>query len=418
VPDPAVGLNRAVADISLTREARDDLQRAAGEAANRGATDATPLDVLRALLANRGSLAVQTLRRLGADPAAVAAALPPDGNDPAIPLRQLIVNANREAQVLGHYQVDSIHLLLAMLYSDSPATAAPLQKAGLTMYDLRRNLQTGQRPGATATPDRALRRRPLPRLRGVLGVSPIFLGLLGLVVVSGALLWFDVLPQYVGPLTVVFVASGWISSVCVHEFFHALTAYLGGDTSMPSSGYLNLNPLRYTHVLMSIVLPAVFLLLGGIPLPGGAVYINSAALRSRRWQTAVSLAGPLGTLLCGLLVAAVFGSCLRLGLIRADNFQFFTALAFLGTMEMFALVLTLLPVPPLDGFRAIYPWLPYSIQAWSGRIGWYGMILLFMAIWFVPAIGAPIIGAASTLAGLLGFDPAFVSIGAQQFRLR
>lgn len=418
MPDPAVALNRAVADVPLTREAREDLQRAADAAANRGATDATPLDVLRTLLANRGSLAVQTLRRMGADPATVAATLPADGNAPAIPLRQLIVNANREAQVLGHYQVDSIHLLLAMLYSDSPATAAPLHQAGLTMYDLRRNLQTGDRPGTAAAPDRALRRRPWPRLRGAVAVSPIFLGLLGFFFTSGVLLWLDLLPQYVTPLTIAFVASGWIATVCVHEFFHALTAYLGGDTSMPSSGYLTLNPLRYTHILMSIALPALFLFLGGIPLPGGAVYINNSALRSKRWETAVSLAGPLGTLLCGLLIAAVFVSCFRLGVITATNFQFFGALAFLGTIEMYVLVLTLLPVPPLDGFGAIRPWLPYSVQAWAGRIGWYGMILLFMAIWYVPAIGAPIIGAGDFLAGLAGFDPALVAVGAEHFRFR
>src|SRR5207249_9604321 len=176
--------DRASADISLSRAAREDLERAANEAARRGADESNPDDVLRAVLANRGSLAVNTLRSLGADPAAVAAALPADGVATPLPLRQLLVNANREAQVLGHYSVDSIHLLLALLYSDSPATAAALQKAGLTMYDLRRHLQAGVRSDALASgpkpagarpPDRELRRRPLPRLRGVLSVSPVFL---------------------------------------------------------------------------------------------------------------------------------------------------------------------------------------------------------------------------------------------------
>src|SRR5439155_23791928 len=68
-------------------------------------------------------------------------------------LRHLLVNANREAQVLGHYQVDSIHLLLAMLYSDSPSTSVPLQKAGLTLYDLRRHVQTGSRAGVPSYRD-------------------------------------------------------------------------------------------------------------------------------------------------------------------------------------------------------------------------------------------------------------------------
>ena len=427
MPAATIALDRASADIPLTRAAREDLEHAAIDAAKRGADESNPVDVLRAVLANRASLAVSTLRALGADPAAVSAALPEDGVAAGLPLRQLLVNANREAQVLGHYQVDSIHLLLALLYSDSPATSAALQKAGLTMYDLRRHLQTGARAdtpvtarpaGATRPPDRALRRRPLPRLRGVLGVSPIFVALLGAVVATGALLWLDVLPQYVTVLTVAFVATGWIATLCVHEFSHALAAYLGGDSSMATSGYLNLNPLRYTHIVMSIALPAMFLLLGGIPLPGGAVYINTAALRGKRWETAVALAGPLGTLLCGLLIAGTVAASFRLGVITRGNFEFFAALAFLGAIEMYVLVLTLLPVPPLDGFAAIRPWLPYAVQAWASRIGWYGLILLFFAIWYVPAIGAPISGAGDFLAGLVGLDPSLVSVGAQNFRFR
>src|SRR5258705_6695500 len=192
VRSATVALDRASADIPLTRSAREDLEQAANEAARRGADESNPVDVLRAVVSNRGSLAVNTMRGLGTDPEAVAAALPADGVAPALPLRQLLVNANREAQVLGHYSVDSIHLLLAMLYSDSHATAAMLQKAGLRLYDVRQHLQTSAkdflpgesdrqssrsspqrgrtdsaRPRATPPPDAALRRKPLPVSRGV-----------------------------------------------------------------------------------------------------------------------------------------------------------------------------------------------------------------------------------------------------------
>ena len=104
----------------------------------------------------------------------------------------------------------------------------------------------------------------------------------------------------------VFAAFGL--SVCLHEFGHAIVAYWGGDRSVKDKGYLTLNPLRYTDSTYSIMLPLVFLLMGGIPLPGAAVYINNAALRSRQWKSAVSAAGPLATvgvilLLAGLLSA-------------------------------------------------------------------------------------------------------------------
>src|SRR5882672_2671110 len=123
MPDPTVELDRAAADIPLTRSAREILERAAATANTRG-TVPTPIDVLRATLTTRGSLADEAIRAVGVDPAVLLPQLSADGAEvQAIPLRQLLVNANREAQVLGHYHVDSIHLLLAMLYSDSQATA-------------------------------------------------------------------------------------------------------------------------------------------------------------------------------------------------------------------------------------------------------------------------------------------------------
>ena len=74
----------------------------------------------------------------------------------------------------------------------------------------------------------------------------------------------------------------WVFSVCLHEFGHALVAYYGGDYTVRDKGYLTLNPLHYTHPLYSLLLPVLFMMLGGIGLPGGAVYIERDLLRSRK----------------------------------------------------------------------------------------------------------------------------------------
>ena len=89
-------------------------------------------------------------------------------------------------------------------------------------------------------------------------------------------------------MTFLIVLVGWIFSLCLHEFSHALIAYFGGDTSVREKGYLTFNPLKYTHPVYSIVLPLLFLVLGGIGLPGGAVYIETWRLRSRRWISATT----------------------------------------------------------------------------------------------------------------------------------
>jgi Zn-dependent protease len=293
----------------------------------------------------------------------------------------------------------------------------------VTLYDLRRHLQAAAKPSFAGDPksapprDASLRSKPLPPLRGVLTVSPVFLALLATTAAAGAILWFDIFPAADGVVTIVFVTVGWITTVCVHEFGHALVAYLGGDRMVVAHGYLSLNPLRYTNILMSIVMPVAFLLLGGIGLPGAAVYINHSAIRSKIWDSAVSLAGPAGTLLCGLLIAIPF--------MVPNHFQFmvghlafFGALAFLGFIEGIALLLNLLPIPGLDGFGVIRPWLPYSAQDIANRFGQGAIFSVFIVLWFVPSVSSAFFGGVLHLTSLVGIDPALILVGQSQMRFR
>jgi Zn-dependent protease len=180
--------------------------------------------------------------------------------------------------------------------------------------------------------------------------------------------------------TFIIVIIGWIFSLCLHEFSHAAVAYYGGDTSVKDKGYLTFNPLKYTHPVYSIVLPVIFLLLGGIGLPGGAVYIETWRLRSKRWETAVALAGPAAN-----LVVAFFLSIILL-FAPASTSEFWPGLAFLALMQVSAVVLNLVPVPPFDGYRAFSPLLIMDQRA---RIDQYSPIItlvVFAALWYIPFV--------------------------------
>lgn len=180
--------------------------------------------------------------------------------------------------------------------------------------------------------------------------------------------------------TFIIVIIGWIFSLCLHEFSHAAVAYYGGDTSVKDKGYLTFNPLKYTHPVYSIVLPVIFLLLGGIGLPGGAVYIETWRLRSKRWETAVALAGPAAN-----LVVAFFLSIILL-FAPASTSEFWPGLAFLALMQVSAVVLNLVPVPPFDGYRAFSPLLSMDQRA---RIDQYSAIItlvVFAALWYIPFV--------------------------------
>lgn len=424
MPDAKPQQQSPTFDVKLTRSAEDVLERAFLIATTRGAQrmDADALDVLEAVLQTRGTLADRALRALGADPGKLSKSPPPrDGSSP-LPLKQLLANSFREAQVLGHYQVDSIHLLLALLYSDSRATSAALQGAGVTLYDLRRHLQTSTKQDFTAgagdraksektRPDAALRRKPLESLEGAFTVSPVFIALIGTTAAAGVGLWFDVLPNAVPVLTLLFVMGGWITSVCVHEFGHAIVAYLGGDRSVAAQGYLSLNPLRYHNILYSTVMPIVFLLLGGLGLPGGAVYINHAAIRSRTWDSAVSVAGPVGTLLCGLLIAIPFLVPGHVSWLTSTNIAFFSALAYLGFIQGTALVLNLIPVPGFDGFGIIAPWLPIATRFLAYQYGQFAMFAVFLALWYVTPIRDGFFNLVMQLSTLVHIDMFLIILG-------
>ena len=181
-------------------------------------------------------------------------------------------------------------------------------------------------------------------------------------------------PDATVPFVIVF--GGWIISLTLHEFAHALVAYWGGDHTVVEKGYLTLNPLKYTHPLLSIVLPLIFLLAGGIGLPGGAVYIERHRLRSKWWNSAVSAAGPFANFICLIIFSAPFW----LGYVTIDRIlerpNLWLALAFLVFLEVTAILFNLLPLPPLDGFGIIEPFLPPDMAMGLRSLGFVGLFLI------------------------------------------
>src|SRR6201993_3250828 len=96
--------------------------------------------------------------------------------------------------------------------------------------------------------------------------SPIFLAIVGLTACGGALAWWDGadLGALAYAAVFIFVIAGWVVSLCLHEFGHAFTAWRFGDHDVAVRGYLTLDPRRYSHPALSLVLPMIAILLGGI----------------------------------------------------------------------------------------------------------------------------------------------------------
>lgn len=219
--------------------------------------------------------------------------------------------------------------------------------------------------------------------------SPVFLAIVALTAVGGTVAWLSA--QHLRPMAYagvfVFVIFGWLLSLCLHEFGHAYSAWRFGDRDVAVRGYLTLNPLKYSHPLLSLGLPVLFIALGGIGLPGGAVYVQTAFM-TKRQQTLVSLAGPAVNLGFAVLLLTLT----RL-LYDPAHSVFWAGVAFLGFLQVTALLLNMLPIPGLDGYGALEPHLsPETRRALQPAKQWGFFILLLLLIapglnqWFFATV--------------------------------
>jgi Zn-dependent protease len=354
---------------------------ARAEAAVAGASG--PGDLLRRLV-SAGAEVGDLVRQTGGDLDGLRVSLGTGAPaEPPRPLDQVLDNAAGEANLLGHPAIDRVHLLMGLLYHGAGDAGERLALHGVTLYDLRTHLlrsPAAAAPAGARRPDAA--RRPAGSRRAW-RVSPAFLIPLGATVAGAVPLYLGPPRQLVTPLTILFVAGGWVVSLCLHEFAHALAGYLGGDRGVADTGYLTLNPLRYTHWLFSIALPVVLLLVGGIGLPGGAVYIDSRALRSKGWDALVSAAGPAGTLVFIALIAWPFALAPD-SWFGGQSLAFWAALAWLVVLEIGALVLNLLPIPPFDGFGILAAGLSWETRARIAPFGSLGVLVVFLLLWQGP----------------------------------
>lgn len=224
----------------------------------------------------------------------------------------------------------------------------------------------------------------------------IGLGLLAAVLVLGAALALG--PPGKTPLTFAFVMVGWVLAVMAHEFAHAAVAYMAGDHTVRDKGYLSFDPRRYGDIGTSLVIPLIALALGGIGFPGGAVYLRNDLMRSPAWRAAASLAGPGGTLLVLMVLAGVLAVWSRATLPG----PLFDAVAMLAFLQAMALILNLLPLPGLDGFNAIRPFMPAAWEPALRRLDALALVILLAAVFLIPGFSDLLFGGAATVANLLG----------------
>jgi Zn-dependent protease len=238
-------------------------------------------------------------------------------------------------------------------------------------------------------------------------LSPIFVILIAVTVGGGVLCTLGGrVPVTTG--VILLVLGGWAVSLSLHEFGHAAVAYRGGDTSVADKGYLTLDIRRYADPALSFTVPLILLLIGGIPLPGGAVWIDNRAIRTPFARSLVSLAGPAVNLLLGAALAVTTAEVeMPEGLL--------IGLSYLGLIQLLAFVLNILPVPGLDGWGAIEPYLSEPARTFGAKVRGWAPLVLFLVIVSVSGAGALFYDAGSAIFTLLGGNDDAVRNGYSAF---
>jgi Zn-dependent protease len=191
--------------------------------------------------------------------------------------------------------------------------------------------------------------------------------------------------------SIIVVAIMLLVGFPVHEFAHALAAYRLGDSTAKHLGRLTLNPVVHFDPLGGILLAVTMIGNTGFafgwakPTP-----VNPNQLEGGRYGEAiVAIAGPISNLVLAIAAALPLRYILaNPGLQEQIPFLVLQILFFFILINLVLMVFNLFPIPPLDGSKVLFAFLPPQV-AWRWRpiLEQYGFILLLI-VFFLPPGGS------------------------------
>ena len=168
--------------------------------------------------------------------------------------------------------------------------------------------------------------------------------------------------------------------ITLHELSHGYVAYRLGDPTAKLAGRLTLNPIRHLD-LVGFLMLVVARVGWAKPVP-----VNMYNFKNpKRGMAITALAGPVSNFIITAVFIMLYGFFLPLVVqsgpsgfaMTCYNLLYWTAYLSLG-LGLF----NLLPIPPLDGSKILFSFLPDSAYRKLMRYEKYGMILLIALAYF------------------------------------
>jgi Zn-dependent protease len=188
----------------------------------------------------------------------------------------------------------------------------------------------------------------------------------------------------------IFYIAILIMSIVIHEVSHGFMAEYFGDDTARNAGRLTLNPIKHLDLFGSILLPAVLILSHAGFLFGWAkpVPYNPNNLRDKKLGTiAVASAG----VLANFFIAIIFGIIIRVSssFVLPAGFYFITSAIVIVNLALG--IFNLVPIPPLDGSKILFSFLPERAFSFMIAYEQYSLILLLVFIVFFSDFLYPVL---------------------------
>lgn len=199
---------------------------------------------------------------------------------------------------------------------------------------------------------------------------------------------FDIFSKE-GLISFLYTLPALLFCLSVHEFAHAYTAYKLGDRTQKAMGRLTLNPFSHIDIAGFICI-ALFGFGWGKP-----VMIDDRNFKNKAAGNALTaFAGPCSNIIMAILFTIILKILLITGVILP------TINSVVGSIILNMLILTiqfnvvfaifnLIPIPPFDGSRILYFFLPAKGREYMYKIEQYSFIIVLVIL--VTGIGSKLV---------------------------
>ena len=169
-----------------------------------------------------------------------------------------------------------------------------------------------------------------------------------------------------------------ILCIMIHEICHGAAAYALGDRTAATQGRLSLNPLHHVD-WFGLVMLAIFHFGWAKP-----VSVDMRNFKHPKRDMAITaLAGPASNFLLAALALFLYGLFWR-DLYPSGAGRFFIRLMqYMAILSISLGLFNLIPIPPLDGSKVLFSFLPARASARLMVLERYGMFLLLALVFLM-----------------------------------